>query len=182
MARPLPPGVSQRDFSEALTQFAAAVGKEWVFSSDDDVDLYRDAYSPFWNEAEERIPSAAVAPDRVEQVQQIVRIAGKYRIPLWTISTGKNLGYGGSAPNITGSVVLDLKRMNRILEVNEKNHYALVEPGVSYFDLYRHIQEKGLKLWIDPPDPGWGSLIGNALERGGGYTPMRDHFDAHCGM
>ena len=38
MARPLPPGVSQRDFSEALTQFAAAVGKEWVFTSDEDVD------------------------------------------------------------------------------------------------------------------------------------------------
>ena len=39
-------------------------------------------------------------------------------------------------------VVLDLKRMNRILEVNEENAYALVEPGVSYFDLYRYIQEK----------------------------------------
>src|SRR4030095_800083 len=182
MARPLPPGVSRPDFSQALTQFASVVGKEWVFSSDEDVDLYRDSYSPFWHEEEERIPSAAVAPDRVEQVQQIVRIAGMYRIPLWTISTGKNRGYGGSAPNITGSVVLDLKRMNRIIEVSEKNHYALVEPGVSYFDLYRHIQEKKLKLWIDPPDPGWGSLIGNALERGGGYTPMRDHFDSHCGM
>jgi (+)-pinoresinol hydroxylase len=182
MASPLPPGITRREFSEALKQFEAVVGQEWVFSKDEDVDLYRDAYSPFWHEEEERIPSAAVAPDRVEQVQQIVRIAGKYKIPLWTISTGKNLGYGGSAPNASGTVVLDLKRMNRILEVNEKNHYALVEPGVSYFDLYRHIQEKGLKLWIDPPDPGWGSLIGNALERGGGYTPMRDHFDAHCGM
>jgi FAD/FMN-containing dehydrogenase len=81
-----------------------------------------------------------------------------------------------------GSVVLDLKRMNRVLEVNDKNHYALVEPGVSYFDLYRYIQEKNLKVWIDPPDPGWGSPVGNALERGGGYTPMRDHFDCHCGM
>ena len=182
MPTPLPPGVSRRDLSQALAQFEAVVGKEWVFSSDEDVDLYRDSYSPFWHEAEERVPSAAVAPDRVEQVQQIVRIAGKYKIPLWTISTGKNLGYGGSAPNISGSVVLDLKRMNRVLEVNEKNHYALVEPGVSYFDLYRHIQDKRLKLWIDPPDPGWGSLVGNALERGGGYTPMRDHFDAHCGM
>jgi FAD/FMN-containing dehydrogenase len=181
MAR-LPPGVSQRDFSQALRQFEAAVGKEWVFSSDEDVDLYRDAYSPFWHEQEDPVPSAAVAPDRVEQVQEIVRIAGRYKIPLWTISTGKNLGYGGSAPKLSGSVVVDLKRMNRVLEVDDKNHYALVEPGVSYFDLYRYIQEKRLKVWIDPPDPGWGSLVGNALERGGGYTPMRDHFDAHCGM
>jgi FAD/FMN-containing dehydrogenase len=178
----LPPGVASADFSAALEQFEAAVGKQWVFTSDEDVDLYRDSYSPFWHEQEEPVPSAAVAPDGVEQVQAVVRIANKYRIPLWTISTGKNLGYGGSAPLLGGSMVLDLKRMDRILEVNDKNHYALVEPGVSYFDLYRYIQDKGLKVWIDPADPGWGSLIGNAVDRGGGRTPMRDHFDAVCGM
>ncbi|HXQ25679.1 MAG TPA: FAD-binding oxidoreductase [Candidatus Acidoferrales bacterium] len=178
----VPPGVSPGDFAAALKRFEEAVGKEWVFTSDEDIDTYRDSYSPFWHENEEPIPSAAVAPDGVEQVQKIARIANTYKIPLWTISTGKNLGYGGSAPLLGGSVVLDLKRMNRILEVNDKNHYALVEPGVSYFDLYHYVQEKGLNVWIDPPDPGWGSLVGNALERGGGYTPMRDHFDAHCGM
>ena len=178
----LPPGVSSADFADAIKQFQDAVGKEWVFTSDEDVDLYRDSYSPFWHEDEEPIPSAAVAPDGVEQVQAVVKIANKYKIPLWTISTGKNLGYGGSAPLLGGSVVLDLKRMDRILEVNDKNHYALVEPGVSYFDLYRYIQDNNLKVWIDPADPGWGSLIGNAVDRGGGRTPMRDHFDAHCGM
>ena len=178
----LPPGVSSTDFSDAIKQFEDAVGKNWVFTSDEDVDLYRDSYSPFWHEDEEPIPSAAVAPDSVEQVQAIVKIANRYKIPLWTISTGKNLGYGGSAPLLGGSVMLDLKRMDRILEVNDKNHYALVEPGVSYFDLYKYIQEKGLKVWIDPADPGWGSLIGNAVDRGGGRTPMRDHFDAQCGM
>jgi len=178
----LPPGVSGKDFSEALRQFEETVGKEWVFSSDEDVNLYRDSYSPFWHEEEEPVSSAAVAPDGVEQVQKILQIANAYKIPLWTISTGKNLAYGGSAPLLSGSVVLDLKRMDRILEVNEANAYALVEPGVSYFDLYRYIQDKGLRLWIDPPDPGWGSLIGNSLERGGGRTPMRDHFAAHCGM
>jgi 4-cresol dehydrogenase (hydroxylating) len=178
----VPPGVSPKDFSEALSQFADAVGQEWIFTSDDDVDLYRDSYSPFWHEDEEPVPSAAVAPDSVEQVQKVVRIANRYRIPLWTISTGKNLGYGGSAPLLSGSVVLDLKRMNRVLEVSDKNHYALVEPGVSYFDLYRYIQERNLKVWIDPADPGWGSPLGNACDRGGGRTPMRDHFAAVCGM
>jgi 4-cresol dehydrogenase (hydroxylating) len=178
----LPPGVSSADFSDALKQFEEAVGEEWVFTSDEDVDLYRDSYSPFWHEDEEPIPSAAVAPDSVEEVQKVVKIANRYRIPLWTISTGKNLGYGGAAPLLSGSVVLDLKRMDRVLEVNEKNAYALVEPGVSYFDLYRYIQDRGLKVWIDPADPGWGSPVGNALDRGGGRTPMRDHFDAACGM
>ena len=178
----VPPGVTPKDFSDAIKQWQEALGPQWVFTSDEDVDLYRDSYSPFWHEDLEPIPSAAIAPDRVEQVQAAVKIANTYKIPLWTISTGKNLGYGGSAPLLSGSVVLDLKRMDRVLEVNDKNHYALVEPGVSYFDLNRYIQDRGLKVWIDVPDPGWGSLIGNAHVRGGGYSPLRDLFDAHCGM
>jgi (+)-pinoresinol hydroxylase len=180
----LPPEVSSNDFAEAIRQFEAAVGKEWVFTSDEDVAMYRDAYSPFYGEPDELVASAAVAPDNVEEVQKVVKIANTYKIPLYTISTGKNLGYGGSAPVYSGSVVLDLKRMNRILEVNEENAYALVEPGVSYFDLYRYIQEKELKLWVDVPDPGWGSPVGNSLDRGGGYlmAQYRNHFDSHCGM
>jgi 4-cresol dehydrogenase (hydroxylating) len=145
----VPPGVSLNDFTSALTEFKRVVGEDWVFTSDEDLDLYRDAYSPFLNEPEERVASGAVAPASTEEVQQIVRVANRYRIPLYTISTGKNLGYGGSAPAYSGSIVLDLKRMNRILEVNEANAYALVEPGVSYFDLYRYIQERKLKVWID---------------------------------
>ncbi|HEX6994676.1 MAG TPA: FAD-binding oxidoreductase [Gammaproteobacteria bacterium] len=180
----LPPGISDREFAAALDEFRDAVGAEWVFSSDEDVALYRDAYSIFWGEPEERLASAAVAPSTVEEVQAVVRVANARRIPLYPISTGRNLAYGGSAPVYSGSVVLDLKRMNRVIEVNERNAYALVEPGVSYFDLYNHIQERGLDLWIDPPDPGWGSVIGNALDGGGGWTayPFRDHFGAHCGM
>jgi len=180
----IPPGISQPDFNEAVRQFREAVGTEWVFTADNDVATYKDAYSPFWGEPEDATASAAVSPENVEQIQQIVRIANRFAIPLYTISTGRNLAYGGSAPVYSGSVVLDLKRMNRILEVSEDNAYALVEPGVSYFDLYRYIQERGMKLWIDCPDPGWGSLVGNALDHGAGLTllPYKDHFNAHCGM
>ena len=64
-----PPGIEASDFTAALTQFAAAVGDSWVFTSDEDLNLYRDAYSPMWGEPEERIATAAVAPDSVEQVQ-----------------------------------------------------------------------------------------------------------------
>lgn len=177
-----PPGVGQQEFSDAIRQFEDAVGKEWVFTSAEDLALYRDAYSPFWGEEEERTASAAVAPDTVAQVQQAVRIANRYRIPLYSISTGRNLAYGGSAPVLSGSVVLDLKRMNRVLQVSEQNAYALVEPGVSYFDLYRYIQDRGFKLMIDVPTPGWGSPLGNALDHGGGVTPLRDHFSTQCGM
>src|SRR5215471_5885655 len=178
----LPEGVTQANFDRALREFEKAVGAQWVFTSEADVALYKDAYSPFQGEPEERTASAAVAPYTVEEVQAVVRAANTYRIPLYTISTGKNLGYGGSAPRLSGSVVLDLKRMNRILEVDDRNHYALVEPGVSYFDLYRHTQEKGLGVFIDAPDPGWGSPVGNTLDRGGGHTPLRDHFASLCGL
>ena len=181
---PLPPGVSARTFADAIKQFHLAVGKEWVFTSDEDVALYKDAYSPFWGEKEEILASAAVAPNSVEEVARVVRTANNYKIPIYPVSTGKNLGYGGSAPNLSGSVVLDLKRMNRVIEVDDKRHFAIVEPGVAYFDLYRYIQERGLKVWIDVPDPGWGSVIGNALDHGVGYTfgAFRDHFYSHCGM
>ena len=153
----VPPGVSASDFAAAIKEFEEAVGKEWVFTSDEDVALYSDAYSPFMGEPEERVASAAVAPDSVEQVAENCPdspTATRFRST--RSPPGKNLGYGGSAPMLSGSVVLDLKRMNRILEVSERNAYALVEPGVSYFDLYRYIQEKGLKLWVDVPDPGLG--------------------------
>ncbi|MDT0510253.1 FAD-binding oxidoreductase [Novosphingobium sp. MMS21-SN21R] len=179
-----PPGISPSVFANALTEFVAVVGKEWVFSSDEDVALYRDAYSPLQGTDEDRWASAAVAPASAEEVQAIVKIANRRQIPLYAISTGKNLGYGGSAPNYSGSVVVDLKRMNRIIEVNESNCFAIVEPGVSYFDLYNYIQERKLNVWLDVPDPGWGSLVGNALDHGVGHTAsrFRNHFDAHCGM
>jgi (+)-pinoresinol hydroxylase len=179
-----PAGIASSDFSAAIAAFAAVVGNDWIFTSDDDLDLYKDSYSPLKGQPDERVASAAVAPKSADEVQAIVKIANRYGIPLYPISTGKNLGYGGAAPNYSGSVVLDLKRMNRIIEVDADRHYAIVEPGVSYFDLFNYITERNLDLWIDCPDPGWGSLIGNALDHGVGYTAgrFRNHFDAHCGL
>jgi len=180
----LPPGLGATEFSDAISTFRQAIGADWVFTRADDLGPYRDSFSPVWDTPGERHASAAVAPADVAGVQAIVRIANRYRIPLYPISTGKNFGYGGPSPNVTGSVVVDLKRLNRVLEVDGTRNFALVEPGASYFDLYRHIQDRGLQVWIDCPDPGWGSPIGNALERGIGYTLpyFRDHFGASCGM
>jgi hypothetical protein len=151
-----PPNLSEGEFRTALARLRDVVGSEWVFDSDADVALYRDAYSPLWSEAEERYASAAVAPISVEQIQSIVGIANDYQLPLYPISTGRNLTYGGSAPVYSGSVVVDLKRMNRILDVNERDKTCLVEPGVSYFDMYRYLRDNDIRLWIDTADPGWG--------------------------
>ena len=166
----------------ALAEFARVVGPEWVFSSPDDLALYRDAYSPFFGEpALEYRAAGAVAPTSVEQVQAIVRIANRHGIALYPISTGRNLGYGGSAPTLSGSVVVDLKRMNRILEVNEKESYVLMEPGVSFFELYQHLHERRIPLMISTPEPGWGSPVGNALDHGVGGA-AGDNFAQVNGM
>jgi 4-cresol dehydrogenase (hydroxylating) len=180
----LPPGISESQFSRILREFEDAVGSEWVFSAPEDVALYRDSYSIYWGEKEERVASAAVAPSSVEEVQAVVRIANQHGVPIYPISTGRNLTYGGSSPTLSGSVVVDLKRMNRILEVDDERNFALVEPGVSYFDLYNYIKENNLKVMMDIPDPGWGSPMGNSLDHGVGYTmgPYRDHFGSHCGL
>jgi 4-cresol dehydrogenase (hydroxylating) len=178
----LPPGVSERTFRRALQDFANVVGRDWVFQKEEDVFLYNDAFSPFVAEPElQRVASAAVAPTQVEQVQQIVRIANQYKIPLYAVSTGRNLGYGGSAPNLSGSVIVDLKRMNRIIEVNVREAYMIVEPGVSFIELRRYLDENKIDLVPSAPGPGWGSPIGNAMDRGGG-VPYGDNFSAVRGL
>jgi 4-cresol dehydrogenase (hydroxylating) flavoprotein subunit len=176
----LPPGLSASDFADALEAFRRIVGREHVYTGEA-LASYVDPYSIAPDPNAHATP-AAVAPDSSEQVQAVLKVANQYQVPLWPISCGKNHGYGGAAPRMPGTVVLDLKRMNRILEVNAESGYALVEPGVSYFDLYAYLQEKNIKLWLDVPDPGWGSVLGNALERGVGYTPYGDHFMMQCGM
>jgi 4-cresol dehydrogenase (hydroxylating) len=55
-------------------------------------------------------PSAALLPAPIDEIQAVLRIATEYRIPLWTVSTGRNFAYGGAAPRLPRSVVLDLQR------------------------------------------------------------------------
>lgn len=181
MAPILAPGVSERDFATAIDRFRKTVGDEFVLTDDAALEPYRDPYPIAGRER--FAAAAAVCPETPEQVQEIVRIANETGVPLSPVSTGRNLGYGGGAPRLSGAVVVDTgRRMNRILEVNERLAYALVEPGVTYFDLYQHLQDNGIKLWIDCPDLGWGSVVGNTLDRGVGYTPYGDHFMWQTGM
>lgn len=180
MATVLPPEVSEATFRRALEGFARAVGEQWVFTSEEDRYSYLDPFAP--GNADEHAASAAVAPKTAEEVQAVVRVANEHRIPLWTVSTGKNLAYGGAAPAMRGSVVLDLKRMDRILELDTEMGYALVEPGVDFFQLYAALQEAGGKLWMSGPAPAWGSVVGNAMDHGVGYTPYGVHAEQICGL
>lgn len=176
----LPPHVSQQRFDQALQAFARVVGEQWVLATEEDRDTYIDAYAP--GDGSDHLASAAVAPQSTEEVQAIVRLSNEYKIPLWPVARGKNLGYGAAAPLLSGSVVLDLGRMKRILEVNERYGYCLMEPGVGFFDLFNYLRDNDIKLWLSVPGNAWGSVVGNALERGIGYTPYGDNSAKICGI
>jgi 4-cresol dehydrogenase (hydroxylating) len=176
----LPDSVSATEFDRVMHDFRRIVGEAFVFATEDDRDAYMDAYA--FGDGSDHLPAAAVAPQSVEEVQAILRIAGERKVPLWPISRGKNLGYGGSAPLLSGSVVLDLSRMNRIIEAHEKRAYAVIEPGVGFLDLHNHLRDNKIPLWVSVPGHGAGSVLGNALERGFGYTAYGDHTSKLCGL
>ncbi|KIX01127.1 uncharacterized protein Z518_10193 [Rhinocladiella mackenziei CBS 650.93] len=185
----LPPGIGRESFDQAIKELKAVLGDDsvelndkplvdgWYMEHPNTHDAYHIA------DQEELICSAVVYPASTPEVQTVVRWANKHKIPIYPISMGRNIGYGGAAPRIPGSIVVDLgRRMNQILNIDADNASCIVEPGVSYFALYEEIQKRGLPLWIDCPDLGGGSVLGNAIDRGVGYTPYGDHFANHCGM
>ncbi len=176
----LPPRTSAAAFSAALRAFERIVGKDWVLATDADRDAYADIYAP--GPETEWPASAAVAPASVEEVRAIVRLANEHKTPLWPIARGKNLGYGASAPRMPGTIVLDLGRMNKILDIDPVLGYCVVEPGVGFFDLYEHIQREKIPLWMSVPGNAWGSVMGNALDHGIGYTNYGFHARQVCGM
>ena len=171
--------MTEEQLAAALDEITAVVGGEQVLVGPA-VEGHVDPFS-FAAEQVPR-PSAVVLPGSVEEVQHLVRIAATHGVPLWTVSTGKNYGYGGASPRVDGSVVVDLHRMDRVLAVDDETGYAVVEPGVTFLALAEHLRSTGSRLMPSVPDIGWGSVIGNALERGFGYTAHGDHSAFQCGM
>ncbi len=163
----------------AVKAMEGALGVENVFP---DVDTL-EKYSVNMLTVENIFPAAVVKPSSVEEVRDIVRIANQYKIGLWPVSAGQNHGYGMACAVKTGNIIIDFARMNRILEVNIDLAYALVEPGVTYIQLYNYLKENNIPLWIDCPScsPN-ASPVGNTIERGVGYTPMAEHFNFSCGV
>ena len=62
--------------------------------------------------------------------------------------------------------------MNKVIKVDVDGAYAVVEPGVTFFDLHEYLMKNNLRdrVWLDCPDLGGGSIVGNTIERGVGYT------------
>jgi 4-cresol dehydrogenase (hydroxylating) len=162
----------------ALDEWCRSLGSEFVLT--DTASRQRAETATF--ATHQTIP-AILRPGSVEQVQDCLRIANAHSIAIYPISSGKNWGYGSRVPPADGCALLDLGRMNRILELNEQLGYVTVEPGVTQRQLHTLLQERRSRLWMDAtgssPDC---SLIGNAMERGFGHTPYGDHFAHVCGL
>jgi 4-cresol dehydrogenase (hydroxylating) flavoprotein subunit len=165
---------------EAVGRLEAALGAHAVLTSPEDLAEFRD---PFWIPGDDTyVASAVVMPASSEEVQAVVGIADELGIPLWTTSQGRNNAYGGASPRLAGSVTISLRRMNRVLEIDGDLAYAVVEPGVSWFDLYDAIEAGGHDLMLSIPDLGWGSVVGNSLDNGETYLPYGMDFMAPCGL
>lgn len=109
----------------------------------------------------------------------ILQIARRHGVAVYPISTGRNWGYGTALPARDGCVILDLSGMARILHFDATLGTVTIEPGVTQGQLADFLESGGHPFMV--PVTGAGpeaSLLGNALERGYGLTPITDHFAA----
>lgn len=126
---------------------------------------------------------AIVRPASVEEVQACMRIATSQGVPVYPVSSGRNWGYGSSLPVGDENALLDLSRMNRIIQIDSRLAYATIEPGVTQGQMLTALAGTDPALWLDAtgssPDC---SIVGNTMERGFGHTPYGDHFGHACAL
>lgn len=117
---------------------------------------------------------ATLYPESVAHVQEIVRLANTCLIPLYPVSQGKNWGMGSQLPVESGCAVVNLSRMNHIIEVNEQYGYAVIEAGVTQGELCNILIQSKSSLFLDVTGSGRDtSIVGCALDRGVAYNSLR---------
>ena len=109
---------------------------------------------------------AVVRPDGVDQVSAIVKLCAIHRVPF--VPRGGGTGFTGGAVPVRGGLVLSLERMNRILEIDEENLVAVVEPNVITGDLQAAVEKVGLFYPPDPSSLDKSAIGGNVAECAGG--------------
>ena len=143
-----------------LKELQDIVGKKHVLTSPEDLV----AYSYDGTFVENR-PDVVVSPDSTEQVSQIMRLAGRERIPV----APRGMASGMAAASVPGDgIVLNLCRLNRILEIDELNFTVTAEAGVVTQDLADAVARKGLFYPPDPSSIKQSTLGGNAACNAGG--------------
>ena len=154
--------------SQGLIQdFQKILGREQVFISEAD----RLTYAYDAAVLEPVLPALVVRPRSTEDLGRVVRLCNDHGLPLTVRGAGTNLS-GGTIPHPGGVVVLT-NALNKILEINEADLYAVVQPGVITAKLAAAVEAKGL---FYPPDPGSmavSTLGGNVAENAGGLRGLK---------
>lgn len=167
--------VAQSSFAQAISAWRLAIGDSQVVT---DTTRYNVDTSSFAG----RIP-VALCPKTMAQVQQVMRVAQRFAVPILPISTGHNWGYGSSVPPRSPAAIVDLSGLNRIIACDPELGVVTLEPGVTQGQLSEYLRANGLPFMV--PVTGAGpscSVLANALERGFGVTPVTDHFAAIISM
>ena len=148
-----------------LEELRGILGPQGLISSSEELRTYEcDGLTNF-----RVIPSAVVLPDSTEQVQAVVRLCHRERIPF--VARGSGTGLSGGALPVAGGIVICLARMKRILEVDLINARVVVEPGVINLDVTSRVASANFFYAPDPSSQSVCSIGGNVAENSGG---------AHC--
>jgi len=123
------------------------------------------------SQAVESLPEAVALPASTEEVAIVLAFCNTNGIPVTARGAGSGTT-GGSVP-LAGGVVLSLQRMNRILEIDEENFLAIVEPGVITAELHKAVEAKGLFYPPDPASMGFSTIGGNIAENAGGMRAIK---------
>src|SRR4030067_2577697 len=117
-------------------------GKDTVFSSEDALE----PYSKDQTAGIQGYPEAVIKVKNSEQVQKVVQFANENKIPI----TPRGLGYGlsGGAVPIYGGIVISTEKMDRIIEIDNDNLMAVIEPGIITGNFHRSVEEQ--KLFYPP--------------------------------
>ena len=155
------PGIDKMFDKKIITQLEQIVGAEHVLTAKAD----RICYS---YDATQRqyLPDAVVHPGSVEEISQIMQLANRQGFPVFPRGAGSGFT-GGSVP-VGGGIVLGLTRLDRILEIDEENLVATVEPGVVTEDFQKAVEQVGLFYPPDPASLKVSTLGGNVAECAGG--------------
>jgi glycolate oxidase len=111
-------------------------------------------------------PDLVVLPAGTQEIAAIARLCNEHRVPL--VVRGAGTGYTGGAVPTRGGVVVSMERLNHILDVDQMNLLAVVEPNVITADLQRAVEEVGLFYPPDPASLEISSIGGNVAECAGG--------------
>ncbi len=145
---------------EVYTKLEKIVGKEYISDDPSVLVVHSRDQSPFAN-LNRVTPGFVVLPENTEHIQHIMKISNEYKIPVVIQNTGVNVG-GCCVPSETGSILMHLRRLNQVIEIDELNMSATIQPYVSYAELQAETMKKG--LWLPAPAaPSTVGIISNML-------------------